>query len=172
MAVFFYKKQGSGKTFALLLGILSKIDYHSDRIQAVILVARREECLAIANTLNRFSRRIPTSKALAIMGGTSITSSIRSVQETHPQILVSTPGRLLELANRQYADLSTTSMLLIEQADQIFGDPSMEAMLIDIMPFLPHDVRIITCSCSNNPPAEISNPALSRNYNNRIVIHV
>ncbi|MDE6545839.1 MAG: DEAD/DEAH box helicase, partial [Paramuribaculum sp.] len=96
---------GTGKTAAFGLPVIQRIDTSLNKPQALILAPTRELCLQIGSDLADFSKYIPDLRVLPVYGGSSIESQIRSLR-AGTQIIVATPGRLIDLINRGVADLS------------------------------------------------------------------
>ena len=107
---------GTGKTAAYGLPILDRTDMSSKKVQTLILCPTRELCLQIALDMERFSRFLPKLSVTAVYGGAGIIGQIRSVRKG-TQIIVATPGRLLDLINRKAADISHIRHLVLDEAD-------------------------------------------------------
>jgi ATP-dependent RNA helicase DeaD len=107
---------GTGKTAAYGLPILERTDISSKKVQALILCPTRELCLQIARDLESFSRFLPKLSVTAVYGGTGIIEQMRAVRKG-TQIIVATPGRLLDLINRKSADISAIRNLVLDEAD-------------------------------------------------------
>ena len=107
---------GTGKTAAYGLPILDRTDISSKKVQTLILCPTRELCLQIALDMERFSRFLPKLSITAVYGGAGIIEQIRSVRKG-TQIIVATPGRLLDLINRKAADISNIRHLVLDEAD-------------------------------------------------------
>jgi len=90
---------GTGKTAAFSLPILDMIDDTSRKIQLLVLAPTRELALQIAKDIKNYSKYLPNVKTTAVYGGSSITEQIRNLREK-PQIIVGTPGRVIDLINR------------------------------------------------------------------------
>ena len=102
---------GTGKTAAFGLPVIQRIDPTIHRPQALILAPTRELCLQIAGDLADFSKYTSDLRVLPVYGGSSIESQIRALREG-VQIIVATPGRLIDLINRgvvKLADVHTVS---------------------------------------------------------------
>ena len=89
---------GTGKTAAFGLPILQKVNPESRATQAIILSPTRELCLQIADDLKEYARYIDGLHVLAVYGGSSIESQIRALRRG-VQVIVATPGRLIDLMN-------------------------------------------------------------------------
>ena len=90
---------GTGKTAALGLPLLQRIDEDDNRPQALIIAPTRELCLQIAGDLADFSKYLDNVRILPVYGGSSIDSQIRALRNG-VQVVVATPGRLIDLINR------------------------------------------------------------------------
>ncbi len=90
---------GTGKTAAFGLPLLQRIDTSSKETQAIVLSPTRELCLQIADDLKEFSKYIPHLHIAAVYGGASIDTQIRQLRHG-VQIIVATPGRLIDLMHR------------------------------------------------------------------------
>lgn len=111
---------GTGKTAAFGLPVLQRIDPEVRRPQALILSPTRELCLQIGSDLADFSKYMPKVKVLPVYGGSSIESQIRALREG-VQIIVATPGRLIDLINRGVVDLSDVHTVVLDEADEMLN---------------------------------------------------
>ena len=104
---------GTGKTAAFGLPILQKVDTSSKATQAVILSPTRELCLQIADDLKDYARYLEGLHVQAVYGGSSIESQIRALKKG-AQVIVATPGRLIDLMERGVARLDRVENVIIE----------------------------------------------------------
>ncbi|MCO4304407.1 DEAD/DEAH box helicase [Riemerella anatipestifer] len=111
---------GTGKTAAFSLPILDMIDDTSRKIQLLVLCPTRELCLQIAKDIKNYSKYQPNIKSVAVYGGSSITDQIRSLRDK-PQIIVGTPGRVIDLINRKALDFSGIHWLVLDEADEMLS---------------------------------------------------
>jgi ATP-dependent RNA helicase DeaD len=111
---------GTGKTFAFSIPLLQKIDTNKKYIQGIILVPTRELGIQISKQifkLTKFSEKIYTE---TIYGGKNIDQQIpRLLRTTH--ILVATPGRLVELVQKNIIDLSRVQTVILDEADEMLS---------------------------------------------------
>ena len=107
---------GTGKTAAFGLPVLQKVNPDDRTTQAVILSPTRELCLQIADDLKDYSRYIDGLHVLAVYGGSSIESQIRALKRG-AQVIVATPGRLIDLMHRGVACLDTVENVVLDEAD-------------------------------------------------------
>ena len=111
---------GTGKTAAFGLPLLQMIDPKDRTTQAVVLSPTRELCLQIAYDLRDFSKFIKGVNVVAVYGGTSISEQIRSLRHG-AQIIVATPGRLIDLIERGKAHLDMVSHIVLDEADEMLN---------------------------------------------------
>ena len=111
---------GTGKTAAFGLPLLQMIDPKDRTTQAVVLSPTRELCLQIADDLRDFSKFIKGINVVAVYGGTSISEQIRSLRHG-AQIIVATPGRLIDLIERGKAHLDMVGHIVLDEADEMLN---------------------------------------------------
>ena len=108
---------GTGKTAAFGIPMLSRISPQEDRIVALVLAPTRELAIQVAEELGKLGR--PKGiRTLAIYGGQSIELQIRSLRR-RPQIIIGTPGRLLDHINRKTIRLDDVRMVVLDEADEM-----------------------------------------------------
>lgn len=111
---------GTGKTAAFSLPILDMIDDTSRKIQLLVLCPTRELCLQISKDIKNYSKYMQNIKTTAVYGGSSIMDQIRSLKDK-PQIIVGTPGRVIDLINRKALDFSAIHWLVLDEADEMLS---------------------------------------------------
>ncbi len=116
---------GTGKTAAYGLPVLQLLSEgglnDEDHLpKAVILAPTRELCLQITDDLEGFSKYMPELRLLAVYGGTNIEPQIRALHHG-VDIVVATPGRLIDLMNRGAADLSSVRYVVLDEADEMLS---------------------------------------------------
>jgi ATP-dependent RNA helicase DeaD len=111
---------GTGKTAAFGLPLLERIDPDQPFAQGIILCPTRELCLQIADDLKKFSKHRNNLRVTAVYGGSPIVSQIRELKRG-TQIIVATPGRLLDLIERRAARLDQVSMVVLDEADEMLN---------------------------------------------------
>ncbi|MTV82944.1 DEAD/DEAH box helicase [Secundilactobacillus folii] len=110
---------GTGKTAAFALPILQNIDRDDPNIQALVISPTRE--LAIQNQEQIYQLgREERAKVQVVYGGADIRRQINSLKN-HPQVLVGTPGRLLDHMNRHTVKLDHIKMLVLDEADEMLN---------------------------------------------------
>ncbi|MCM1108243.1 MAG: DEAD/DEAH box helicase [Clostridium sp.] len=111
---------GTGKTAAYGLPVLQKIDAGRKTPQAVILSPTRELCLQIADDLEAYSKYLPGVRVLPVYGGASIEHQIRALKRG-VQVIVATPGRLIDLMERKVATLDEVVNVVLDEADEMLS---------------------------------------------------
>lgn len=111
---------GTGKTAAYGLPILHKIDFQANVPQALILSPTRELCVQIAGELEKFSKNIPKAQIACIYGGVSMDKQTRELNRG-PQIIVATPGRMIDHLNRKNTNLQNIQYIILDEADEMLN---------------------------------------------------
>lgn len=109
---------GSGKTAAYALPIIEKVDEEKRYVQALVIVPTRELALQVTDEFNKLARHLYI-KAYSIYGGQAITPQIERLQKKTPQIVVATPGRLIDHLERNTIDLQDVRFLVLDEADRM-----------------------------------------------------
>lgn len=158
-------KTGTGKTAAFGLPILQLIDPKLQSIQAVILVPTRELGQQIFNNLESFAKYLPEVSIASICGGVPIKPQIERLKSpTH--IVVATPGRLIDLMQRQSINIKDTKFLILDEADEMVS--ILKEGLDEIIAELPKKYRTFLFSATM--PGTIKQ--LIQNYLNKNVVQV
>ncbi len=111
---------GTGKTAAFGLPVIQKINVKKNVPQALILAPTRELCLQIAGDLSDYSKYVDNLRVLPVYGGSSIESQIKALKRG-VQIIVATPGRLIDLINRRTVDLEAIKYVVLDEADEMLN---------------------------------------------------
>ena len=125
---------GTGKTAAYGLPLLEKLRPQRDFPQALVLSPTRELCLQIASDLESFAKFLPEVRVLAVYGGSSIETQIRSLKRG-VDIVVATPGRLLDLMRRHALSLEGIHTVVLDEADEMLNmgfSEDLKAILSEI----------------------------------------
>ncbi|MDP4083295.1 MAG: DEAD/DEAH box helicase [Bacillota bacterium] len=109
---------GTGKTFTFVLPILQKINPDDEHVQALIVTPTRELALQITNEIENFTKHIENIRVLAVYGGQDVEKQLKKLKK-NVQIVVGTPGRLLDHIRRGTIELSKVSFLVLDEADQM-----------------------------------------------------
>ncbi|OBK41964.1 cold-shock protein [Mycobacterium sp. 1245111.1] len=109
---------GTGKTAAFAVPILSKIDTGSKATQALVLAPTRELALQVAEAFSRYGTHLPQINVLPIYGGASYTTQLAGLKRG-AQVVVGTPGRVIDHLERGTLDLSHVDYLVLDEADEM-----------------------------------------------------
>lgn len=140
---------GTGKTAAFGLPLLQRIDPANTRPQALILAPTRELCLQIGSDLADFSKYIPDVKVLPVYGGSSIESQIRGLKKG-VQIIVATPGRLIDLIKRGVVKLDGVHTVVLDEADEMLNMGFLDS-IEEILSYIPDDRKMLLFSATMPP---------------------
>lgn len=111
---------GTGKTAAFGLPLLEAIDPDVKRVQALVLAPTRELGQQIAQQLASFSNYMQKVGVLPVYGGAAISNQIKDLRK-NPQIVIATPGRLIDLVDRRAIDLSGVEFVVLDEADEMLN---------------------------------------------------
>ena len=111
---------GTGKTAAFGLPVLNLIDATRKQVQALVLAPTRELCIQISNDLKNYSKNMRGLRVVPVYGGEDIRTQLRQL-DTAPQIVVATPGRLIDLIERGKVELGAIDFLVLDEADEMLN---------------------------------------------------
>ena len=137
---------GTGKTAAFGLPVIQRIDIDRRVPQALVLAPTRELCLQIAGDLADFSKYTPGLTVLPVYGGSSIESQIRALKQG-VQIIVATPGRLIDLINRGVVSLADVHTVVLDEADEMLNMGFVDS-INDILTHVPQDRKMLLFSAT------------------------
>jgi len=138
-------KNGTGKTAAFTIPVLEKTNPQKNCVQALILVPTRELALQTSQVCKELGKHMKV-EVMVSTGGTSLKDDIMRLYST-VHILVATPGRVLDLANKRVADLSNCAMLVMDEADKLLS-PEFQPLCEDIIKFFPSNRQILLYSAT------------------------
>src|SRR5215213_4384678 len=108
---------GTGKTAAFGLPLLQLVDAAQKHPQALVICPTRELCIQIVSEIELFKKFMPAMHVVAVYGGTSIGMQIRDLKRG-VQIVVATPGRLIDLIERKAIELARIKYIVLDEADE------------------------------------------------------
>ncbi len=149
---------GTGKTAAFGLPVLQRIDSNKTTPQALIIAPTRELCLQIAGDLADFAKYIDNLRILPVYGGSSIESQIRTLRKG-VQVVVATPGRLIDLIKRGEVKLADVNTVILDEADEMLNMGFIDD-INEILTFVPEDRKMLMFSATM--PKEIA--AIAKNF--------
>lgn len=137
---------GTGKTASFGLPLLHQLDRSSNSPQALILAPTRELSSQVVSELNKFSSNLKGVRITEVIGGASIEKQIDSLKRGS-QIIVATPGRLVDLLKRKKIDMSGIRSVVLDEADEMLN-MGFQNDLNEIMKALPSEKRLILFSAT------------------------
>jgi ATP-dependent RNA helicase DeaD len=167
---------GTGKTAAFGLPLLDMLDPDIASTQALILAPTRELGQQIAGHIQDFARKMPTIRVEVVYGGAAISNQIRALRRP-VQIVVATPGRLLDLMRRRAVSLDNVKYLILDEADEMLNMGFKEELdaIIEQMPeskvtwlfsaTMPPDIRRIVAKTMTDPIEVTVSPKTRINEN-------
>tara|TARA_R110000868_G_scaffold304437_9_gene565089 strand:+ start:3858 stop:5651 length:1794 start_codon:yes stop_codon:yes gene_type:complete len=124
---------GTGKTGAFGLPSIQKVDANSNTVQVLILSPTRELAIQIAKDMKSFAKKVKGLTTVAVYGGANITTQIRALNNGC-QVVVGTPGRMLDLIRRRKLDVTNVRTLVLDEADEMLNmgfQDDLDAILQD-----------------------------------------
>ena len=158
---------GTGKTAAYGLPLLQKIDVASKHTQAIILSPTRELCLQIADDLKDFAKYVKNLHVEPVYGGASIVTQIHALKHG-AQIIVATPGRLIDLMNRGVAKLDHVNNVVLDEADEMLNMGFSES-INTILAGVPDDRNTLLFSATMSNEIEKIAKTYLRDYKEIVV---
>jgi ATP-dependent RNA helicase DeaD len=149
---------GTGKTAAFGLPLIELIDFKINKPQALILCPTRELCLQIASDIKNYSKNTSGASVVAVYGGANIMQQLREIRNG-VQIVVATPGRMLDIIGRKAIDFSSVKFVVLDEADEMLNMGFQED-INDILSTTPDDKK--TWLFSATMPPEVRR--IAKNY--------
>ena len=109
---------GTGKTFAYSIPLIERIDDTSRDIQALVLCPTRELSLQVSKEVDKLAKNLKKLKIVTIYGGESYEKQFKALR-SKPQIVIGTPGRIIDQMNRGNLDFSKIKYLVLDEADEM-----------------------------------------------------
>ena len=149
---------GTGKTAAFGFPLLQRTDYDSTDTQALVIAPTRELCLQIAGDLADFAKYLDGVRIIPVYGGSSIESQIRAIRKG-AQVIVATPGRLIDLIKRGVVKLDHVRTVILDEADEMLNMGFIDD-INEILSHVPEERKMLMFSATM--PKEIA--AIARNF--------
>ena len=141
---------GTGKTAAFGIPLLERTDPTNRNTQAVVISPTRELCLQIADDLKSFAKYIKGINIVAVYGGTSIIDQIHALKHG-AQIIVATPGRLIDLMHRGAAKVQNVRNVVLDEADEMLNMGFRED-IETVLEYLPQEHQTVLFSATMPKP--------------------
>jgi ATP-dependent RNA helicase DeaD len=140
---------GTGKTTAFGVPIIEKIDTSNRSVQALVIAPTRELAIQVSEEIYRIGSD-KRAKVLSVYGGQEIGRQIRALRN-NPQIIVGTPGRLLDLIKRKTLKLDNVQTLVLDEADEMLNMGFIED-INEIMSSVPAERQTLLFSATMPAP--------------------
>ena len=141
-------KNGTGKTAAFVIPALQHIDVSKNKIQALLLVPTRELALQTSQVCKNLGKHMST-QVMVTTGGTTLKDDILRLSEV-VHVLVGTPGRILDLAGKNIADLSECPVFVMDEADKLLS-PEFSPVMEQLLSYLPKARQVMLFSATFPP---------------------
>jgi ATP-dependent RNA helicase DDX6/DHH1 len=138
-------KNGTGKTGAFTIPMLEKCNTENSVIQGMILVPTRELALQTSSVVKELGKHMNV-QCMVSTGGTSLREDIMRLYNV-VHIMVATPGRVLDLANKNVCDLKNCKMVVMDEADKLLC-PEFQPIIEDLIKFVPTERQILMFSAT------------------------
>lgn len=138
-------KNGTGKTAAFVIPTLQQVDPTENKIQALLLVPTRELALQTSQVCKTLGKHMGI-QVMVTTGGTTLKDDILRLSET-VHVLVGTPGRILDLAGKNVADLSHCPVFVMDEADKLLS-PEFAPVMEQLLSYLPADRQVMLFSAT------------------------
>ncbi|MBR2569175.1 MAG: DEAD/DEAH box helicase [Paenibacillus sp.] len=171
---------GTGKTAAFGIPLITKIDTSEERVVALVMTPTRELAIQVSEEIGKLSR-FKGVRSLAIYGGQDIGRQIRALKK-RPQIIIGTPGRLLDHINRKTIRLDDVNTVVLDEADEMLDMGFMDDItsILKLVPeerqtmlfsaTMPPNIQKLANTFLKNPehvsvmPKQVSAPLIEQNY--------
>jgi len=171
---------GTGKTAAFGIPLISRIGVNEDRIVSLVMAPTRELAIQVAEEIEKLGR-FKGIRSLAIYGGQDISRQIRSLKRK-PQIIIGTPGRLLDHINRKTIRLDDVRTVVLDEADEMLDMGFMDDIqsILKLVPeerqtllfsaTMPSNIQRLAQQFLRNPehisviPKQVSAPSIQQFY--------
>ena len=151
---------GTGKTAAFGIPLLENINEHDESLQAIILCPTRELAIQVAEELRKLAAYLPEINVLPVYGGQPIDRQIKALKKG-VQIIIGTPGRVMDHISRGTINLSTIKTVILDEADEML-DMGFRDDIEYILEFIPDERQFLLFSATL--PVEILQ--LAQRYQN------
>nr|BAH29724.1 DEAD box ATP-dependent RNA helicase [Dicyema japonicum] len=140
-------KSGMGKTAVYVLSTLHQLDENCTNVDTLVLCHTRELAFQISKEYERFSKYLPEVKVAVCFGGIPMQLDISKLRK-NPQVVVGTPGRILQLVSENHLNLSKCHHFVVDECDKVLDKADMRSDVQDIFRKTPHSKQVIMFSAT------------------------
>eukprot|EP00698_Gefionella_okellyi_P009815 TRINITY_DN2517_c0_g1_i1.p1 TRINITY_DN2517_c0_g1~~TRINITY_DN2517_c0_g1_i1.p1 ORF type:complete len:432 (+),score=103.26 TRINITY_DN2517_c0_g1_i1:30-1298(+) len=148
MDVICQAKSGMGKTAVFVLATLQQLEVVPGQVSVLVLCHTRELAYQICHEFERFSKYMPDVKTRVFYGGIPIKQHRTLLETDQPNIVVGTPGRLLQLAKEKNLNLKNVKHFILDECDKMLEGLDMRKDIQDIFKLTPHDKQVMMFSAT------------------------
>jgi superfamily II DNA/RNA helicase len=141
-------KSGMGKTAVFVLSVLQQLDPNPTGVCALVLCHTRELAFQICHEFDRFKTYLPNIKTAVMFGGIPIQTNKQTLEKDKPQIVIGTPGRILQLVEEKTLDLKNLKHFVLDECDKMLESLDMRRDVQKIFKMTPHDKQIMMFSAT------------------------
>ena len=141
-------RNGIGKTLVYIIATLQQLPIESDGIEAIVLCPTRELALQVGEQFRRILKFSPEITVESFFGGLSVSRDEQILLERPPQIVIGTPGRILQLVKRKTLKLGNVKQFIVDECDEIFQSLSMRKTVQEIFVSTPQDKQVMMFSAT------------------------
>jgi len=133
-------QSGTGKTGAFVVGSLQIMNEKIKKTQVLILAPTHELARQIKNVVDALGTYLKISSIL-LVGGTSVDENRKQIEKTVPQVVIGTPGRVHDMIRRNFLNVKTLDLLILDEADEMLSTGFKEQMG-NILQYMPESIQI------------------------------
>ena len=141
-------QSGTGKTATFSIGMMQLLNEGTQETQAIVLSHTRELALQIKNVIESMAQYMKITLNLSV-GGTPLRTNMDELRR-RPHVVIGTPGRVLDMLNKNVIDKSTIKMLILDEADELLSNIFLN-QIYDIFKLLPCDIQVGLFSATMTP---------------------
>eukprot|EP00948_MAST-09A_sp_MAST-9A-sp1_P003124 g3124.t1 len=148
MDVICQAKSGMGKTAVFVLTTLHQVEPEDDTVSVLVLCHARELAFQIAHEYERFSKYLPKVKTAVFFGGVPVSQNIKVLNDEKPNIVVGTPGRIMDLIKRGNLKVDKVKHFVVDECDKCLEKLDMRKVVQEIFIQTPHDKQVMMFSAT------------------------
>jgi translation initiation factor 4A len=144
-------QSGCGKTGTFAIGSLQKINLANRNPQVLILSPTHELVVQTAHVIKGIGSFIKELQVKTLIGGTSIQADVKDLQETGPQVIVGTVGRVLDMIQKHHLKTQHLKMLILDEADEMLSEGFNEKIKLMFQHHFPMKMQVVLFSATMPP---------------------
>jgi len=141
-------KSGMGKTAVFVISVLQQLEVVENTCQCLVLTHTRELAFQICHEFVRFSKYLDKVKTQVFYGGIALNLNIASLKNEVPNIVVGTPGRIWDLIEKKYLDISKVKYFILDECDKMLDQLDMRKTVQQIFKLTPKEKQVMMFSAT------------------------